>query len=65
MNINCFQYKKLKDCIQFEIAYNTILGLTKDKTLVEVPITDHQYQQSHNELVYNDKWVVPVTNDIF
>lgn len=65
MNINCFQYNQLKDCIQFEIAYNTILGLQEDKSLVEVPITDNQYNQSHDELVYNKKWIVSVTNDIF
>lgn len=65
MNINCFQYNKLKDCIQFEIAYNTIVGLKKDLSLVEVSITDNQYNQSHDELVYNKKWIVTVTNDIF
>lgn len=55
MNINCFQYNKLKTCKRFEICGHTVIGYKRNMVAVVVPITDKQYEQEHNKIIYG-KW---------
>ena len=56
MNINCFQYKKLKNCKTFKIIGNLIVGGVKSGCAIVVPITENQFKQDHDTLVYGSKW---------
>ena len=56
MNINCFQYEDLKRCKRFVIFDNHILAFVKGGRGWRVPITEKQFKQCHNKLVYGKKW---------
>ena len=56
MNINCFQYKKLKNCKRFIVIGHDIVGYTKSGGAIVVHITENQFKQDHNKLVYGHKW---------
>lgn len=57
MNINCFQYNKLKKCKRFVIIGHDIVGyLNNNKSATVVHITENQFKQDHNKLVYGHKW---------
>ena len=56
MNINCFQYNKLRNCKRFVIIGHDIVGYTKSGGATIVPITENQFKQEHDKLVYRDKW---------
>ena len=58
MNINCFQYEDLKKCKKFEIVGHSIIGFEKGCIADVVVISEQQFKQDHNKLVYGKKWKV-------
>ena len=56
MNINCFQYSKLKKCKRFVIIGHAIVGYLNNNSAIVVQITENQFKQDHNKLVYGHKW---------
>ena len=56
MNINCFQYKALEKCKRFEIVGHSIIGYLKNGNAIVMPITENQFRQDHNKIVYGHKW---------
>lgn len=60
MNINCFQYNKLKTCKKFEICGHTVIGYKRNMVAVVVPITNKQYEQEHDVVMFGQKWSVKI-----
>lgn len=56
MNINYIQFEKLKGCTSFEISEHSIIGYKRNKEARVVKITNKQYAQPHDRLVYGYKW---------
>ena len=53
MNINCFQYNKIKDCKSYSIEGCMLIGFKKyTGHEVFIPITSKQKAQDENVLVY-------------
>ena len=56
MNINYIQYRRLKNCKKIEICEHSLIGYNRNNAGVVVPITNKQYEQEHDKLVYGYKW---------
>ena len=56
MNINCFQYNKLKKCKRFTVIGHNVVGYVNNHSAIVVDITEKQFQQDHDKLVYGQKW---------
>lgn len=56
MNINCFQYNKLKKCKRFVIVGHDIVGYLNNNSAIVVHITENQFKQNHDRLVYRNRW---------
>lgn len=56
MNINCFQYNKLKKCKRFVIIGHAIVGYLNNNSAIVVQITENQFKQNHDRLVYRNRW---------